>query len=271
MDSKKRIKEMHEKMLYTVARVTYGTGGGSGTLIYSGEDPKSPGEYINLVLTNQHVVDKAIEVKKEWDSLVKRKVDKEFLNPMHVELFSYVYVSRRDKQEGFRANIIAYDKLEDMAIVRVDSPRKLDYVAKLIPQEEIGNIKLFQHCYAVGCTYLHDPFCADGYITYMPEIIDNKEYWMGSANISFGNSGGAVFTGDTLQLIGIPSRVTVSGFEVANWMGYFIPPQRIYKFLEEQELRFICDPEDNWYDAMERRERKKKQALAELAVELQRE
>lgn len=266
-----QIEKLHREMLYCVARVSTAKAGGSGTVLYSEEDPESHGEYINLVLTNEHVVDAAIKTKKEWDPLLKRQVEKEILEPVKVELFDYVYVSRMDSAQAFRGQVLAYDKLEDMAIVRVASPKRIEFVAQLIPRDDIQAVKLFQEIYACGCTYLHDPFASKGMITYFPEIIENREYWQGSANTSFGNSGGAVFTADTLRLIGIPSRITVSWFEVANWMGYFIPPQRIYEFLERQELHFIYDPEDDYYSAMRRREQKQRQALAELAAELQRD
>jgi len=91
---------------------------------------------------------------------------------------------------------------------------------------------------------------------------------MSSASVSFGNSGGAVFTADKGQLIGIPSRVTVAGFDVYQWMNYFITPGRLYEFFDNQELRFIYDPEDDYHTAMERREQKQKQASAEMAAEL---
>lgn len=264
------VKKLHEKMLYTVARVSTDKAGGSGTLIYSQPDPKDPKKYINLVLTNEHVVDAAITTKKAWDSILKRQREKEILEPVKVEMFNYVDVSRMDSAQAFRGLIVAYDKAEDMAIVKLDTPKPLPYIAKMIPRKEIDKLKLFHPIYAVGCTFLHDPFCNHGYITYYPEIIEQREYWMGSANISFGNSGGGVFTADKHELIGIPSRVTVAGFQVVNWMGYFITPERLYKFFEDQELKFIYDPDDDWYSALKRREKKERQALAALAAELSR-
>ena len=54
------IKEVHEKILYPVTRVRASDSGGSGVVIYSEPDPKNEGQYINIALTCQHVIDKNI-------------------------------------------------------------------------------------------------------------------------------------------------------------------------------------------------------------------
>ena len=67
-------KDLHEKILYPVTRVKAGKAGGSGVLVYSEPDSKEEGKYINIILTCQHVIDGAISVKDEWDSLLKREI-----------------------------------------------------------------------------------------------------------------------------------------------------------------------------------------------------
>jgi hypothetical protein len=54
-------------------------------------------------------------------------------------------------------------------------------------------------------------------------------------------------------------------------MGFAAHPARIYEFLEEQELRFFFDPEDTYEKAMDRRSKKKHEALLELKAELAKE
>ena len=70
-------QELHDKILYPVTRVKAGKAGGSGVLVYSEPDPKDEGKFINIALTCQHVIDGAISVKNEWDSLLKREINKE--------------------------------------------------------------------------------------------------------------------------------------------------------------------------------------------------
>ena len=63
---------LHEKILYPVTRVRAGSAGGSGVVVYSEPDPKKPDEYINIAITCQHVVDGAIKMRDEFDSVLKR-------------------------------------------------------------------------------------------------------------------------------------------------------------------------------------------------------
>ena len=67
-------QELHEKILYPVTRVRAGNAGGSGVLIYSQPDPKHEGNYINIALTCQHVIDGNIKLKDEWDEIFKDSV-----------------------------------------------------------------------------------------------------------------------------------------------------------------------------------------------------
>ena len=65
-------EDLHKKILYPVTRVRAGSAGGSGVIVYSEPDPKNPEEYINIALTCQHVVDGAIKMRDEFDSVLKR-------------------------------------------------------------------------------------------------------------------------------------------------------------------------------------------------------
>ena len=66
-------QELHEKILYPVVRVRSGQGGGSGVIVHSSEDPDNPGEFINIAITCQHVVDSSIKMRDEWDPVLKRQ------------------------------------------------------------------------------------------------------------------------------------------------------------------------------------------------------
>jgi len=81
--------QVHEKILYPVTRVRASDSGGSGVMIYSEPDPKNEGQYINIALTCQHVVDKNIKVRDEFDTVLKRDVKRDVMEEVHVELFDY--------------------------------------------------------------------------------------------------------------------------------------------------------------------------------------
>jgi len=258
------IQERHERILYPVVRVKAEGVGGSGTVIYSQPDPQNEGEYLSFILTCEHVIDKAVTTKRDWDGVLKKRIEREFLQQVTVELFDYVYLSHVNSSNSYRANIIAYDKYHDIAILKLDSPKQVPHVAHLIPRGKIGDVKLFTPVYASGCSLLHDPFQNPGEITYLNEEIDNKVYWMNNADSIFGNSGGAIFLAETGEQVGITARVTVTqlGFslDIQTWMNFCVPPQRLYEFFDEQELRFLYDDKDTYHNAMKRREKKEKEA-----------
>ena len=270
------LKEQHERILYPVVRVRTAKAGGSGTIIYSKPDPDNPEEYQSFVLTCAHVVDDAVTIKRDWDSQLKKKIDKEFKEQVQIEIFDYVYLSKVNSSNAYKADIVAYDKYHDIAILKLDSPKKIDNVASLITRDKIPNVKLFSPTWTSGCSLGHEPFANPGFITYLSEMIDNKLYWMCNGNSIFGNSGGAVFLAETGEQVGITARVTVLqlgfGFDVQTWMGFSIAPQRIYEFIDEQELKFLYDSSDTFKKALSRREAKEKASkLMKMAEQEDRE
>ena len=252
-------KEKHEKFLYPCVRVLSARAGGSGTIIYSEPDPVNEGDFVTIILTNHHVVDSSISYRDEWDSVLKKDRKQEIFQKVDVDVFDYVRMSTVDSAQRYKADIVAYDKVHDLALLKMDSPRKFPYVATLIPEERVRNLRLFQDVVVAGCSLLHDPFCTFGQITYLSEIIDMKEYLMSNANSIFGNSGGALYLKDTGELLGVPSRVTVNqlgfGLDVQTWMGFSSHPKRLYEFFREQEMQFLFDRTDTFKASRERREK----------------
>lgn len=266
------LKEKHEKFLYPVVRIFSKKAAGSGTIIYCQEDGKNPGEYLTFVLTNHHVIDDLVTYKKEWDSVLKKDRQKEFLDTARVEIFSYVRMSEVDSSNRYGADVVAYDKNHDLAILKMDSPRKIEHVARIIPEDRTKDLKLFMDICVSGCSMAHEPFCNFGQLTFLKEIIDQRRYWMYNAGSYFGNSGGALFLADTGELIGVPSRLTGIqigfGMDMVTFMGFAAHSERLYQFFREQHLDFIFDPGKTYYDALDDREKSKKKATLELQAEL---
>jgi hypothetical protein len=262
-------RELREKILYPLTRVRAGSAGGSGVLIYSRPDPRNKGRHINCVLTCEHVVESNIKVIEEWDPLLKRDRKRDFCEEVTVEVFDYdgsTVVSSNATQ----ADIVAYDKRHDLAVLRLHNHRPMPYVAKVIEKGAIDELDLPAPCWTCGCSLLHDPFMNPGTLTYLREIIEQKEYLMANAPSIFGNSGGGLFHGDDGSLLGLTSRITAVqlgfGVDVMTWMGFSTHPRRLYEFFDDQELQFLYDPSDDWYSAMERRSKRQKEALRELLL-----
>lgn len=264
-------QELHERILYPVVRVRTQKAAGSGTIIFSQPDLKRDGDYLTFVLTNWHVVESAIKTRDQWHPVLKRDVKAEILDPVTVEIFDYVWLSTVNSSNSHRAQIVAYDKNHDLAVLKLDSPKQYPYIAQLMDPESAREFKLFTPVWTSGCSLAHDPFANPGYVTYLHETIESKLYWMCNANSIFGNSGGGVFCGETGQQIGVTARITGIqvgfGVDIMTWMGFFIPAPRIHEFCMEQELRFLYDQEDDYYQAMKRREEKEKEGLRGLLGE----
>ncbi len=249
----------HERMLYPVARIRAIDSGGSGTVIYSKPDPQNPGTYLSFILTNQHVVGKAIATKEEWDNVLQRDVKRDVLAQVTVETFDYdsKAIGNVISANSHRADVVAYSKEYDLAVLKLQSPRQLQYPAKLIPEDKINDMQRFDDVWVCGCSLLHDPFATHGNISYLQEVIDNQTYLMMSSHIIFGNSGGALFLENTGELIAVPARVSSMqlgfGVDILTWMGFAVHPANIYAFFREQEFHFLFDERDNYYSAMERR------------------
>lgn len=270
MDEKLHRKELREKILYPVTRVRAGSVGGSGVLVYSQPDPKEPTKFINLALTCQHVVDGLVKVREEWDPVLKKDRKQDFFEEAMIEIFDYDG-SKVVSSNATHADVIAYDKHHDLAIVKLHNFRPMEYVATIIPKEQIKDLDLPAPCWTSGCSLLHDPFMNPGTLTYLREIIEQKTYLMANAPSIFGNSGGGLFHGESLNLLGLTSRITGItvgfGLDIMTWMGFSTHPERLYEFFDQWELQFIYDSSDDWYSAAARREKRQKEALRDLLLQ----
>ena len=268
----KEIIQKHEQMFYPTVRVRTKKAGGSGTVVYSQKNEKD-GEIYTYVITNQHVIADSVHLEKKWDPVLKRKVDKEILDTVNVEFFRFNNYSHTIGSFAVEADIVAYSEVEggqDWALLRVrDKENEADYVANMFPLDDLDNIHIFDETYAVGASLGHPPVASNGMITYMDDEIEHYKYWMSSAPTIFGNSGGAVYrwsgTRKQYEYIGIPSRISIQpmGFsaDAITHMGYFIPIERVYKLLEENNYQFIYDDSYSIEDC--EKARKGKQKVAE--------
>jgi len=263
----KEIIQKHEQMFYPTVRVRTKKAGGSGTVVYSKE---YKGEVYTYVITNHHVISDSVHLEKKWDPVLKRKVDKEILDTVFVEFFRYNNYSHTVGSFAVEADIVAYSDVsggQDWALLRVrDKENKADWVANMFPLNDIENVHIFDEVYAVGASLGHPPVASDGHISYMDDEIEHYKYWMSSAPTIFGNSGGAVYRWSAgrkqYEYIGIPSRISIQpmGFsaDAITHMGYFIPIDRVYKLLEENDYQFIYDSEFSIEDCNKARKQKQK-------------
>ena len=261
----KEIIQKHEQMFYPTVRVRTKKAGGSGTVVYS---EKYKNEVYTYVITNHHVIADSVHLEKKWDPVLKRKVDKEILDTVFVEFFRYNNYSHTVGSFAVEADIVAYSEVEggqDWALLRVrDKENKADWVANMFPLDDIDNVHIFDEVYAVGASLGHPPVASDGHISYMDDEIEHYKYWMSSAPTIFGNSGGAVYRWSVgrkqYEYIGIPSRISIQpmGFsaDAITHMGYFIPIDRVYNLLDDNDYQFIYDDDISIEDCNKARKKK---------------
>lgn len=264
-------KDLHEQVLYCTVRVRTDKAGGSGTVLFSKANKKN--EYETYVMTNYHVVDDAITVKKVWDSRIGRDIKKDFRSTVSVEYFKYNNFSHCVGSYGVEADIVAYTAEEDMALLKLrDKERQAENVANILSKNDINMVRMFDKVYCCGAAMGHPPIPTEGLITHMDDEIDNYNYWMSSAQIIYGNSGGAVFRKNNsglYQFIGIPSKLqlSIAGFSASpiTHMGYFIPIERVYNFLDKNHYQFIYDSNYTPEQCHDEREKAKERELIKLA------
>ena len=274
------LKTKHEKLLYPVVRCFGKSGAGSGTVIYSEPDPKNDGEHLSFILTNHHVISDLISLKDAWDSVLKQTRKKEFVDKAKVEIFSYHSMSTIDSSNRYSADIVAYDDQDALAILKMESPKKFDHVAPILPEDKIKSLRLYMDVAVTGCSMAHEPFTNYGQLTFLSEEIDQKKYFMVNASSIFGNSGGALFLVNNPDmeeywghLIGVPSRISTLqlgfGVDILTFMGFSAHTSRLYEFFREQHLDFLVDPEKSYWDALEDRKKQEEHNLVKLQAEAQ--
>ena len=150
-------------ILYPCARVRHGQVGGSGTIIYSKPGPN--GEWKTYLITCHHVIASAISLNDEWDPLLGKERKREQRSRVIVEEFNYKYGSRAIGVNSCEADIEAWDKKFDLAILKLRSVEQAKHVARMFPQDRTREISLLDTVYVVGCALGHEPILTEGRIT----------------------------------------------------------------------------------------------------------
>lgn len=273
------LKEKHEKLLYPTVRVRTNKAGGSGTVVYCEPVPAGSEEegFETYVLTNCHVINDNIKVEKKWSTLLKREVKTDILADCTVEVFDFAYGSWESGHSAYKAEIMCYDKDMDLALLRIKSVKKFDYVATMFPKgEHMKRLRMFMDVYAVGCGLGHPPLATQGNLTGgFADIIDNYPYWLSTAPTIYGNSGGSLYLAHSYEFIGIPSRIAVSmaGFsaDAITHLSYFIPIISIYDFLEDQIFTFLYDSGITSIECARIRKEKRDRDEKTMAVDVSRD
>lgn len=271
------LKRQHEDMIYPTVRVRTQKAGGSGLIIYSEPLPNQELEYTGqeveyetYVMTCYHVVEDAITYVKKKHPFADRKIEVEVRDLVQVEIFQYEKMSKIVGATQYQAEIVAWDKQFDLALLKLQTSKKMDYVAKLYPKGKSDLIKIGMGSFSCGCSLGHEPILNKGRIMGKHDMIENELYWLSTANTIFGNSGGSDFLVETHEYIGITARI--SGYQlgfsvdIITWMGFIIPIETIYKFWDDQIFMFLYDKKYNSKQCGELRKKKREEEEKKLLL-----
>lgn len=251
-------ESLHKSIHRPCVRIIGKRSGGSGTVIYSEKSGEDDG-YSTFVLTNHHVVEELITVRDKWNSILQREVKTDERGTPQVHFFEYKWESRAIGGQSLEADIMAYSREEDLALLKLRTDREVPAVAVLYARDLVKDLKVGTPVYCVGAGLLEPPVMTAGHLAQFGREIDDREFWLATAPGIYGNSGGALFHATKREMIGVPARIAVTGFlgsDAITHLMFSIPIDRVWKFLEDQKFRFIEKPTE-FNEGDEAKERKR--------------
>lgn len=197
---------------------------GSGTLVFSGENPKS-NKVETYVLTSYHVVR---NILADTPRAAQQGFD--------------VTVYLPGERLVMKGHMVANQPKIDAALVKLDTDRLMPYVANVLPRAETDQVKVWDPVCAVGCPLGNDPVPSHGEVSSLQNELNGANYWMVNAPTYFGNSGGGIYRADTNQLIGVFSKIYTHGKGnpvVVPHMGLCTPMELVYDWLAAEKLEHL--------------------------------
>lgn len=195
------------------------------------------------VLTNAHCVEQKVTLverdETQPDGTV-RKVKREKRDDVTLAQKSYVGAERVGAAE-YQAEIVAYQKNRDLAVLRIkgDIPHSLE--SPLLPDGR--KVQRGQRVYIVGNPRMLDASVVEGIVSSVtrtfeiPWANDEKiSFYQVSGGVAGGNSGGALYDNDG-YFIGVPAA-TYAGAH----LGLVITLPTIKQFLKDNCYAAVWDP-----------------------------
>lgn len=225
-----RNENLHLSILYPIVFIRVdGSNGGGGILIYLGKGG-------TFVLTNYFVIEEAISIEKEWNSLLEKNVKKEIRKTINIEYFSYKHGSHCIGKIGFEGDIIIHSQRDDLALIKVRTDDSSLLTANLFKGKS-ESIKVFEDIHVCQVEASHPPIPLTRQLISVSDEVEGQRFLV--ADSSMPALGGGVFLGKgNYPLIGLPSKVSSKG-NIIDKLMYIIPIDRVYEWLEKEHYDFI--------------------------------
>jgi S1-C subfamily serine protease len=195
---------------------------GSGTIVFSGPNPRHGGRIETYALTSHHVV---------------RNILADTPKAVHDGFEVTIYLP--GERLVAKGRMVSSQPKIDAALVQIHTDRQLPFVANVLPRDETGAVKVWDPVCAVGCPLGNDPVPSHGEVSSLKNELNGANYWMVNAPTYFGNSGGGIYRADTRQLIGVFSKIYTHGKGtpvVIPHMGLCTPIEAVYQWLAAEKL-----------------------------------
>lgn len=215
-------EQLWEALMGPVVQLNGQASVGSGVLLESVPHPDGQG-FRTFLLTAWHVV---------------RDMQQDPLDPRD-PVPTRIYAPDGSVREE-SARVLCFRADLDAALCELSTREPQPFGARLASRERILAARTFEPIYAVGCPLGTDPIPTAGQIAAPNHRVDGQHYWMINAPTYIGNSGGGIFDGQTLQLIGLFSKIYNHGSvrpTIVPHMGLVTPLAAVLDWLEEQGYR----------------------------------
>ena len=222
-------EEMARQMLLPTVQLNSDETVGSGTIVFSGPNPRRSQRVESYVLTSYHVVR---NILADTPRAAREGFD--------------VTVYLNSEQLIVKGRMVASEPGIDAALVKLETDIVLPHVANALPREQTGEVRVWDPICAVGCPLGNDPVPSTGEVSSLRNDLNGSNYWMVNAPTYFGNSGGGIYRSGTRQLIGVFSKIYTHGQNhpvVVPHLGLCTPIDLVYSWLEEHDLDHLIRSE----------------------------
>ncbi len=212
---------MYDMVVLPSVKIIANNAVGSGVIIHS--ELVTTDTYESYVLTAYHIVKAAVESKTGEDI----KID--------------VYNGNKCDTDRVVANLLDYNVDIDIAILKFSSITKYG-VARINTD---NSIQILDKVIAVGCPIGYLPIPTEGIIACNRLMLGNIKYYLSTANMIFGSSGGGLFTDTKGELIGIVSMIPVFNYEGSRipitFLGLTVSMETVIEWMVAKNLLFLVN------------------------------
>lgn len=236
---------LRERILHPVFQIDAEESVGSAVLVWHGEDADGP---FYLALSAQHVLRDLVH-PGEGEAAADAGADSDKpARPLAADLdlstidIPCVFDQLGPKPLRVNARLIAENPAADLALLELRTSRDLGPVARLAPRSAAERVDSFTPIWTVGCPLGTTAQATRGEVTRTDWKVGSQPYWMVSSPAYFGNSGGGVFLADSLELVGVFSKIYTHGSyrpQVVTHMGLAVPLPVLHDWLAEVGYGFL--------------------------------